>query len=161
MLKEINSTFLCLIPKNIGVESLEQFKPISLFNLIYKIISKVPILRLLSILLDLILEQHNGFIPGRQILNSIIFVQENIHSLSLFNNQGFIMKVDIPKSYDRVEWTFLHKVLLSFGFNDFVTKLILQLVLTTSLGILVNGSFIDFCKSSRGRVVVGLISIFS
>ena len=103
MLKEINSTFLCLIPKNIGGNSPDQFRPMSLCNLIYKIISKVLTLRLLHILPSLISEKYNGFILGRQILNSIIFMHENIHSLSLSNNQGFIMKVDIAKLYDRVE----------------------------------------------------------
>ena len=64
---------------------------------------------------SLILEQQNGFVPGRQILNSIISMHDNIHSLSLSNNQGFIMKVDIAKAYDRVEWAFLENILLAFG----------------------------------------------
>lgn len=86
MLREINSTFLCLIPKKFGVDSLDQFRPISLCNSFYKIISKVLTLRLLLLLPSLISEKHNGFVPGRQILNSIIFMYENIHSLSLSNN---------------------------------------------------------------------------
>lgn len=50
MLKETSSTFLCLILKKIATDSLDQFRPISLCNLIYKIISKVLTLRLVNIL---------------------------------------------------------------------------------------------------------------
>ena len=57
MLKEINSTFLCLIPKKIGVDSQDQFRPISLCNSIYKIISKFLSLRLFIFIPSLISEQ--------------------------------------------------------------------------------------------------------
>ena len=117
MLKEINSTYLCLIPKKIGADSPDQFRPISLCNSFYKIISKVLTSRLLLVLPSLIDVQQNGFILGRQILNSVISSHENIHSLSYSNNQGFIMKVDITKAYDRVECGFLAKILQAFGFD--------------------------------------------
>ena len=79
ILEEIKTTFLFLIPKKIGVDSPEQFGPINLCNLIYKIISKVLTLILLRNLPNLIFEQQNGFILGRKILNSIIFVPKNVH----------------------------------------------------------------------------------
>lgn len=41
MLKSMNSTFLALIPKKVGANSLDQFKPIALCNVIYKIITKL------------------------------------------------------------------------------------------------------------------------
>jgi len=103
MLKEVNSTFLCLIPKKIGADSLDQFRSISLCNSFYKIISKILTSRLIQVIPLIIVDQQNGFIPGRKILNSIISTHENIHSLSCSNNQGFIMKVDIAKAYDRVD----------------------------------------------------------
>ena len=56
MLKEINSTFLCLIPKKVGVDSLDHFRPISLCNSFYKIISKVLTSRLLLVLSSFIAE---------------------------------------------------------------------------------------------------------
>lgn len=103
MLKEINSTFLCLIPKKIGADSPDQFRSISLCNSFYTIISKILNQRLLLVLPSLIADQQNGFIPGRKILNFFIVVHENIHFLSCSNNYGSIMKVDIAKAYDRVE----------------------------------------------------------
>ena len=74
---------------------------------------------------SLIFEKQNGFVPGRHILNYVISMHENIHSLSLSNNQGFIMKVDIAKAYHRVECSFLEKILLAFGFSTSLLKIIL------------------------------------
>ena len=71
---------------------------------------------------SLIADQQNGFIPRRKILNFIISTHENIHSLSYSNDQGFIMKVDIAKAYDRVEWGFFVKILHAFGFNHKIVR---------------------------------------
>lgn len=46
MLKDLNNTFISLFPKKKEVESFEDFKPISLCNNVYKVISKVIINRL-------------------------------------------------------------------------------------------------------------------
>ena len=111
MLKEINSTFLFPIPKKSGADSPDQFKPISLCNSFYKIISKVLTSRLLLVLSSLIADQQNRIILGTKILNSIIGAHENIHALSYSKNQGFIMKYYSIKSYERVEWCFLDNIL--------------------------------------------------
>lgn len=85
--------------KKVGVDALEFFRPISLYNLI----SKVLTMCILKILMNLISEQQNGFVSGRKILNSIIVVHEYIHFVASYKTQGFVMKVDISKAYDRVE----------------------------------------------------------
>ena len=65
LLKELNATFLVLIPKVPGVDSLDKFRPISLCNSFYKIISKVLTSRILCILPLIIFPQQIGFVPGR------------------------------------------------------------------------------------------------
>jgi len=69
-----NSTFLALIPKEKGATSFNKFRPISICNIGYKIISKVIASRLKGLLLDLILENQGGFVQGRQIMDNIILV---------------------------------------------------------------------------------------
>ena len=54
VLKDVNVTFLSLIPKEMGADSLDKFIPIALCNVIYKIISKVIGNQLKSLLLSLI-----------------------------------------------------------------------------------------------------------
>lgn len=96
---------------------MDKFRPISLCSSFYKIISKVLTSRLLTVLLSLITHQQNGFMLGRQILDSIITIHENIHSLVTAKKHGFILKLDLSKAYDRVDWSFLVKVLLAYGFS--------------------------------------------
>lgn len=127
MLKEINSNFLFLIPKKCGVDSPKKFRPISLCNSIYKVISKVITLQLLIILPNLISDQQNGFNPRRKILKSIITVHENIHSLSLSNSWVFVMKVDLAKAYDKVDWwrNQQYKIIIFLQFEFHILNLIL------------------------------------
>ena len=77
-------------------------------------------------------------------------VHEVIHSLEEGEREGMLLKLDLSKAYDRVNWAFLDKVLNAFGFDQKVCKIISQLVATSSLSILVNGVPIDFFKPSRG-----------
>lgn len=81
LLKEMNDTFISLIPKIQGADSMDKFRPISLCNSFYRIISKVLTTRILTVLPSLINYQQNGFVPRRQILDSIITVHENMYSL--------------------------------------------------------------------------------
>ena len=60
------------------------------------------------------------------------------------------MKVDIAKAYDRVDWTFLSHILMAFGFEHKVVGLIHQLISTSSIAVLVNGSSSHFFKPSCG-----------
>ncbi len=81
LLKELNATFLVLIPKISSADSLDKFKPISLCNSFYKIVSKVLTSRLLRVPSLIISPHQTSFVPGRQILDSIVSVHEVIHSL--------------------------------------------------------------------------------
>jgi hypothetical protein len=76
---------------------------------------------------------------GRKILDEIIVAHEVIHSLKVSKKDNMIMKLDMSKAYDMMNWGFLHKMLLAFGFEeDWVTWV--NLVTMTFFSILMNGS---------------------
>ena len=69
-----NSSFLALIPKEKGEKTFNRFRPISLCNTWYKIITKIIANRIKKILPKLIPENQGGFVRGRQIIDNIILV---------------------------------------------------------------------------------------
>ena len=83
-------------------------------------------------------------------MDSIISVHENIHSLTKSNKEGFLLKLDFSKAYDRVDWDFLRCGLESFGFNNTFLDMVLMLVSSTTFSILINGSLTTFFHTSRG-----------
>lgn len=103
ILKELNATFLVMIPKCVSTDSVDKFHLISLCNSFYKIISKVVTGRLLRILPLIISPQHSGFVPTREILDSIIAIHKKFHSMVDSKKQGFLMKLDLSKAYDCVD----------------------------------------------------------
>ena len=102
VLKPFNVTFLSLIPKEVGAESLDKFRPISLSNVIYKIISKVITSRLKPLLPNLIFPEQSGFVEGHQILDRVILVHEVIHSLQRCWQPSMMIKLDIAKDFDKL-----------------------------------------------------------
>jgi hypothetical protein len=82
MLKDFNATFLALIPKEKEANTTENFRPIVLCNIIYKIVSKLVANRLKPLLKNIISKEQGGFMEGRQILDGIVIAHETIvHSM--------------------------------------------------------------------------------
>ena len=149
----INQTYIVLIPKKKNCESPVDFRPISLCNVIYKMVSKVLANRLKFILPTIINESQSGFVPGRLITDNVLVAYECFHYLrkKQKGKKGFLgLKLDMSKAYDRVEWTFLEKMMLKFGFPERYVHNIMRCVNSASFKVLVNGQPSREFVSSRG-----------
>jgi hypothetical protein len=82
LLKEQNHTFIALIPKKLGASSMNQFRPISLCNIIYKIIFKILANRFKRLLHHFISPFQSAFVPSRNIQDNTIFVHELFSSIN-------------------------------------------------------------------------------
>ena len=80
-ISSVNHTYIALIPKKKQCETPVDYRPISLCNVIYKLVSKVPANRLKKVLPDIIHESQSGFVPGRLITDNILVSYECFHYL--------------------------------------------------------------------------------
>lgn len=81
MLKQINYSFIVLIPKVEHPSKVENFWPISLCNVIYKVIAKILSGRLKGVLDSLISPFQVAFVPERTIQENAIIGQEVLHTM--------------------------------------------------------------------------------
>ena len=148
----LNQTLVFLIPKQPDPETVSQYRPISLCNTIYKVVSKIIVLRLLPLLPSLISPMQTAFLERRRGTNNVIIAQELIYSLrKRKGTTGYmVMKVDLEKAYDRLEWSSIKMVLEHFGFSESMIKLIMSFVSTTTTALLFNGSKLESFQPSRG-----------
>lgn len=146
----VKSSFLALIPKDPNPQSYDRFRPISLCNVSYKIISKILANRLKRILPSIISDNQGGFLPKRHISDNVILIQEAIHSSVARQEKGMIIKLDMASAFDRVNHSFLEKVLTKFGISrPFINK-VMECVTQNWTAPLINGRPCRAFKSTRG-----------
>uniref|UniRef100_A0A803PH86 Reverse transcriptase domain-containing protein n=1 Tax=Cannabis sativa TaxID=3483 RepID=A0A803PH86_CANSA len=117
MHKGVNATNIVLIPKVQNPKRPNHFRPISLCNVVYKVISKIIANRIKPLLPKLICPTQAAFVPGRNIHDNNVIAQEIVHSFNRKKGREglFAIKIDLMKAYDRMSWGFIDHVLACFG----------------------------------------------
>ena len=148
----LNKTHVALIPKIQGPETLGNYRPISLCNTVYKIVTKILVARLRPFLDTLVSPLQAAFVPGRRAIDNAIIAQEVIHFISKKRgNEGYmVLKIDLEKAYDKLEWSFIRDMLYRVNLPMDLIDIIMSCVSTVSTSILVNGDALDPIYPSRG-----------
>lgn len=152
-LYDVSHTLIALIPKIKHPQHVTDFRPISLCTVVYKLISKSMVNRMKRILPEVISPYQSAFVPGRHIQDNIITAFETIHSIRACHSAAdprLVLKLDISKAYDRVEWSFLSQILTRIGFANLWVDLIMRCVTSVSFSVLWQGRPIGFFKPTRG-----------
>lgn len=77
----INTTHIMLIPKKVNPTNLSYFRPISLCNVIYKILEKAIANRFREVLEKHIDNTQSAFVPGRLISDNVLLACKILHTL--------------------------------------------------------------------------------
>lgn len=151
-IREINETLICLIPKIEDPCNIRQFRPISLCNVSYKIVTKILVNRMKGLMEKIIAPAQCSFVPGRHSSNNIIIMQEIIHSMKKKKQKsGFMaIKIDLEKAYDRLNWDFVRDTLEDIGFPSNMINIIWHCISSSLMKVLWNGEQTSCFFPSRG-----------
>lgn len=141
-LAPLNHIYIALIPKTEKPWKVSEFRPISLCNVIYKIIAKAIANRLKPILAEIIHPSQSAFIPNKLITDNVIIIYECLHKIrhSKGKRNGLVaLKLDINKAYNRIEYSFLNQTMAKLSFSQNLIKLIMNCVSTVSFSTIING----------------------
>ncbi|XP_074298011.1 uncharacterized protein LOC141628812 [Silene latifolia] len=148
----MNHTHIVLIPKKKAPDKIRDFRPISLCNVVYKLVSKVLANRLKPFLNDIVSENQSAFTAGRLISDNVLIAFELFHHMkNLRHGEGFMaIKLDMAKAYDRVEWDFLEAVLRGMGFDRGWVDRVMMCVSSVLSAVLINGNAKEVFRPERG-----------
>lgn len=63
---------------------------------------------------------------------------------------NIIIKLDLEKAFDCLEWSFIYRTLVYFKFPPKITNLIMNCITTSNIAILINGTSTNYFKPTRG-----------
>lgn len=151
LLRQWNATTLMMIPKSECAQTVGEFRPIACCNVIYKVISKVLANRLAPILDRIVDKTQSAFVKGR-------LISDNIHLAEQFLRQyerksvspRCLLKIDIRKAYDSVDWGFMLDVMRGLNFPERFCGWIRECISTPSYSIALNGKVREFFPGMQG-----------
>ena len=151
LLREINCTIIALVPKVPNPESMNDYRPISCCNTVYKCISKIIAARFKQCIPEIISPAQSAFVQGRSIADNILITQELM--INYHRDKGpprCALKVDIKKAFDTISWSCILGILSSMGTPTLLLKCIKACITTPTFSVSVNGELAGFFASKRG-----------
>ncbi|VFQ90194.1 unnamed protein product [Cuscuta campestris] len=149
--KGYGSTHISLIPKKENPKRFDDFRPISLSTFMSKINTKLVANRLKILLPKIISEEQAAFQKGKSCDDHILLTKEALHHIDkkVFGGNA-IIKIDMAKAFDRMDWGYLEHILKGFGFSDLSITILMANLKNTYISILINGEPTGFFKLERG-----------
>ena len=98
-----NSIFIALIPNFSKPKPFNDYRPISLYNLVYKIIANFISNIIKPVLVKFISKEKFNFLSNRKIMDAIRVSQECLHSIKIKKLKDLILNIDLVKAYDRID----------------------------------------------------------
>lgn len=140
---------IVLLPKKGDKCFFSNKRPITLLNVAYKIGAKALQRRLTPILQRTISPQQSAFLPGRNIHRSLVMLGEMLHQANLSGEEHLLLKLDVVKAFDRLEWPFLMALLEKSGFSGTLTGFLRASFAHPSSAILLNGIPTEWYTNSK------------
>jgi hypothetical protein len=135
----LNSANIVLLPKKDGAESITDFRPVSLIHAVAKIVTKMMATRLAPFMNTLISRSQSAFIKTRSIHDNYLYVSNYARRLHKAKTPALLLKLDIKKAFDSVQWDYLVDLLQRLGFPPRFWNWLVAILRSASSRVLLNG----------------------
>ncbi|MEL6802457.1 MAG: reverse transcriptase family protein, partial [Bacteroidota bacterium] len=125
------------------------YRPVTLVNADYKMLSGCVAGRLSSVLPDLVHEDQTG-LPGRRAADSIHVIADTVEYCQREGVEGALVFLDQEKCFDRVDHGFVFKTLATYGFGPGFLGMVRAFYNGATSRVLVNGVFSEQIRLGRG-----------
>ena len=131
-------------------KALKNWRPISLLNVDYKICSKAISVRLSKVLDFIVDPDQTCSVPGRKISSNLHILRDILDYIDRTGETGILVSLDQEKAFDRVNRTFLQKLLVHLGFGPSFCHWINTFYKGANMRVIVNEWLTDPIPLSRG-----------
>ncbi len=126
------------------------YRPITLLNTDYKLLSKALAVRLASVAPELIHRAQAGFVPGRRIQDHTQLARMMMHWADENDEDGAIVALDQEKAYDKIAHDYLWRVLQKLKIPPPFIQLVQSLYAGAETAIMINGFLSKSYRIYRG-----------
>lgn len=141
-------TLICKDPEN--STNVKNYRPISLLNYDYKLISKVITNRVKKVLQYIVHPDQTCSVPGRTIFDNLHLMRNIIDYCEQKQMPLAFISLDQEKAFDRVSYDFLFQVLSAFNFGPSLIRWIKVLYNDVRSSVIVNNHISDPITLQRG-----------
>jgi exonuclease III len=150
--KKTNFTlgWMCPIYKKKDPTEISNYRPITLLDTDYKLLTKALALQLMIDLETLIHPDQAGFIPNRSIFNQIRLARTIIDYADITNEDGAIVSLDQEKAYDKIKHDYLWATLNKFNLPQTFIRTVKALYQNAHTQVAINGILSQPFQVTRG-----------
>lgn len=151
ILRQVNNTVITLIPKMECPNGVGDYRTIACCNVIYKVMTKFICSKLKLILLEIVAQNQGEFIASRFIAHNIMLCRDLVKHYGREKVKlSCLIKLDIRKAYDSLEWGFIEEILIAYRFHMHFIQLEMECIRTLMYSLMFNGTMHGFFKAKRG-----------
>lgn len=141
LLKSVNATFVSLVPKVACPRIVGDYRPIACCNILYKAITKIITSRLQCAMGNLVNEVQGAFIQDKSIADNVLICQGLVRGCHKDSGAPrCLMKLDLRKAYDTLNWNFIEAVLTGLKFPRQFIQCMMVCISTPKFSLMINGS---------------------
>ena len=140
----------CIPKEDKPREFLKNWRPISLLNADYKIITSVLAKRLKTVLSNIISLDQKGFLKDRYMEENTRFIYDLIEYCKHTKRDGSLLLIDFEKAFDSIEWSYIREVLKRYNFGSEFIKWFDIIYSDAQSCVINNGNYSKFFNLGRG-----------